>query len=127
MPQDFDSLKIVGQGLKELSKKEDSGFKELSALKDILKPLKELIDGASFQELSSLKIGFEPLKPTPPHGPGKKGEGKKDESNSSNNAKGENTQISANVEETKAEDKETKKYPKKDDKKDIKKSEKKEV
>ena len=62
MPHNFDDLKKVGNPLKELFNNSDSGFQDLSSIKDILTPLKELSKNDSFDELSSLKEGFAPLK-----------------------------------------------------------------
>lgn len=67
MPSDFEDLKTVGTPIKELTKGPNSSFQELSSIKEIITPLKDLEKIHPFSGLNSLKEGFEPLKPG--HGP----------------------------------------------------------
>ena len=61
-PSSIDELKLAGKPLKELTGKPDSGFQELSGLKEISEPLKELAKGKGFDELGILKDAFIPIK-----------------------------------------------------------------
>ena len=59
---------MFGTPIKELTKEKNSAFQELSSVKDILNPLKELSSEKGFAELSGIKDIATPVKELIPKG-----------------------------------------------------------